>query len=453
MEIKINSIDSLRKEITIHVPAEKVEAKIKEQYKELQQNVDIRGFRKGHVPVSILEKRYGDDVLENVEKRFLAEGMEKTLEENNWDVMGEPIIRQEKRIDPKKDFTVSVVVDLHPTMELPDFATLEITKEKVEVTEEEIDAEVQEQRKRFGEWAVVEDENSVTQKGDRVIGNIVVLKDNEPFLDEENYEINLESDAFWIKDLYVSSKDFFGKKTGEEIVTEVTKIVDGEEDQPNFHITFKILDIKRPELPEMNQEFFDNLQVKDLEDLRKRIHDALLYSKNNYAEQAIEGEIWDAVLKNSSYEAPVSFIKDRVEEIKLDFCESKRREILAKAEKEGNLDNIDIDAEVEEAWKKEDVQAVVEEQIKNQLFLQKLSNELNVKISDREINDFLQKYAYFEQRPVAQIRKALEESGRLDHIIMQITKRKICQRIGKHVKLVEKEATTSKKEETASTEE
>ncbi|HON46086.1 MAG TPA: hypothetical protein PLR86_12135, partial [Planctomycetota bacterium] len=205
--------------------------------------------------------------------------------------------------------------------------------------------------------------------------------------------------------------------------------------------------------PEMNQEFFDNLQVKDLEDLRKRIHDALLYSKNNYAEQAIEGEIWDAVLKNSSYEAPVSFIKDRVEEIKLDFCESKRREILAKAEKEGNLDNIDIDAEVEEAWKKEDVQAVVEEQIKNQLFLQKLSNELNVKISDREINDFLQKYAYFEQRPVAQIRKALEESGRLDHIIMQITKRKICQRIGKHVKLVEKEATTSKKEETASTEE
>ena len=141
MEIKINSIDSLRKEITIHVPAAKVEAKIKEQYKELQQNVDIRGFRKGHVPVSILEKRYGDDVLENVEKRFLAEGMEKTLEENNWDVMGEPIIRQEKRIDPKKDFTVSVVVDLHPTMELPDFATLEITKEKVEVTEEEIDAE------------------------------------------------------------------------------------------------------------------------------------------------------------------------------------------------------------------------------------------------------------------------------------------------------------------------
>ena len=263
----------------------------------------------------------------------------------------------------------------------------------------------------------------------------------------ENYEINLESDAFWIKDLYVSSKDFFGKKTGEEIVTEVTKIVDGEEDQPNFHITFKILDIKRPELPEMNQEFFDNLQVKDLEDLRKRIHDALLYSKNNYAEQAIEGEIWDAVLKNSSYEAPVSFIKDRVEEIKLDFCESKRREILAKAEKEGNLDNIDIDAEVEEAWKKEDVQAVVEEQIKNQLFLQKLSNELNVKISDREINDFLQKYAYFEQRPVAQIRKALEESGRLDHIIMQITKRKICQRIGKHVKFVE--AIVSK-EETAS---
>jgi trigger factor len=433
MEIAINPIDSLRKEVTATFTAEEVNNKIRQEYDEILTYVDIRGFRKGHVPMSILERRYGDDVLSEVEGHFKQESLNKVVKDNNWELLAMPSFKNED-LQKDKEFVLHIVIDLRPKMELPDFKTVEIQKHKVNVSDEDVNNAILETQKQFGQLVVVENEES--KKDDTLVGDVVVYEDGkeEAVINEQNFELSLEREKCYVKYLPMDSQDFYGKKSGDEVKKDATRKIGDEEKL--YHVTFKVTNVKRHQLHELNDEFFQNFHVHSLEELKSITKENLMHEAQHKVESEVENNIWNAMLEKVSYEDPVSFINERVAESKFGFIQNKFREMH---EKDADLTMEKAQPEIDAAWEKEQehMKEHISIQLKEDLILSKLAEELHVKVNDSEVDEMVKMFALYQQQPVAKVREYMERSGQLDAMISQITKSKVCKHLEKEITCTE----------------
>lgn len=425
MEIAINPIDSLRKEVTVTFPAEEVNNKISQEYNEILQYVDVRGFRKGHVPMSILERRYGDDVLSEVEGHFKQDSLNKVIKDNNWELLSMSNFKNDA-LQKDKDFVLHIVIDLRPKMELPDFKKMEIKKHKINVSDEDVNNAILDYQKQMGELVVVENEES--KENDTLVGDVVVYEDGkeEPIIKQENIELSLEREKCYVRYIAMDSKDFYGKKSGDEVTKDVTSTVGDKETV--YHVTFKVTNVKRTQLHELNEEFFHNFNVHSLEELQSITKENLIHEAQHKVEGEVEESIWDTVLEKVTYEDPVSFINDRVEEHKLYFTESQFKKMQ---EKDAELTMEKAQPEIDAAWadEQEHLKEHIAKQLKEELLAQLLTEEFHIKVNDSEIDDMVKMFALYQQQPVPKVREYMEQSGQLDHIRASLTRRKICKRI------------------------
>lgn len=425
MEIAINPIDSLRKEVTVTFPAEEVNNKINQEYNEILQYVDVRGFRKGHVPMSILQRRYGDDVLSEVEGHFKQESLNKVVKDNNWELLSMPNFKNDA-LQKDKEFVLHIVIDLRPKMELPDFKTIEIKKHKVNVSDEDVNNAILDAQKQMGELVVVE--NEASQKDDTLVGDVVVYEDGkeEAIIKQENIELSLEREKCYVRYVAMDSQDFYGKKSGDEVKKDVTSKIGDKETL--YHVTFKVTNVKRPKLHELNEEFFHNFNVHSLEELKNATKESLIHEAQHRVEGEVEESIWETMLEKVTYEDPVSFINERVEDYKPDFIQ---RQFKKMQEKDAELTIEKAQPELDTAWaeEQEHMKEHISKQLKEELLVQLLTEEFHIKVSDAEIENMVKMFALYQQQPVAKVRELLEQTGQLDHMIASITKTKICKRI------------------------
>src|SRR5260370_1394711 len=175
MNVNIENTSELRRKMTIELELEEINRELDKTYNELRRGVQIKGCRPGRGPRNMLERMCGDQVRTDVIQKLIKEYTGKALEEHELKPVVEPEIVTEET-DLKKSLRFSAVFDLKPELTVKDYQDLKVPKAQIEVTEEEVDAELERIRQRHASLKKVEGRNTV-QSDDFVLAEFEGYED------------------------------------------------------------------------------------------------------------------------------------------------------------------------------------------------------------------------------------------------------------------------------------
>src|SRR5262245_39813747 len=187
-QVKIEDAGPARKRIKITIPAEVIDEKLRESLSTLSHQTALPGFRKGHVPQKLLERRFGTSVRTETKNQLVASAYAEAIEQHQLKPVGEPEPGEEVKtleLEPGRPMSFSLEVEVLPTFELPSFEKIEIKKPTLEITEKHIKEELKRQQLMHGTGTKIE---SDFKEGDRLLGYATVIRNDEeePFFRQDN---------------------------------------------------------------------------------------------------------------------------------------------------------------------------------------------------------------------------------------------------------------------------
>lgn len=312
--IEVEDISTIKKKVTFEVPETRVQDMIDREYRELKRTVQIKGFRRGKVPLNILRSYFKDKVAADTTRKIIEETLEPGLGEKNI----KPV--SVAKIDPEtlevgKPFKFTAEIEVTPHLEIQDFKGLKLTKTVKKVTEDEIRERLESLRDRHARLSPVPEGREV-REGDHIVVDVVAESEGETVaaLTVNEYHMELGRD-FYLPDF---DSHLSGMKTGEtrDITLNLPdsfprKNLAGKE--ARFKVT--VTEAKERILPELDDDFAKDLgkfetvdQLK--EDIGKDIQD--LWDHQNRMET--RRQIIDQLLEKNEFEVPDSLVEQRIDQ-------------------------------------------------------------------------------------------------------------------------------------------
>lgn len=308
-----------RHEFTITVEKERWTTLVNNAFNEVKKDKTVDGFRKGKVPKEIFDKKFGkESYLIEAANKAVSEEFTRIMKENNYKLVAEPQIHITTLEEEKLEFTMTLIEQ--PEVKIKKYTGLNVKKEKVKVTKDEIEHELSHLLERFSELVVKEGN---VEKGD------VAIIDFEGFLDGkafdggkgENYSLEIGSGSF----IPGFEEQLIGMKKDEEREIKVTFPEDyHEESLKGKETTFKVKvnEIKVKLTRELDKEFFEDLGLEGVdseETLKEEIKKSIEAQKETDAENKYVNDLIEAVSKEAEVDIPEEMVFDTTEMMFEDF--------------------------------------------------------------------------------------------------------------------------------------
>ena len=311
MSISIETLEGLQRRVTITVPADKIEAAYKEQLKGYAKNARVDGFRKGKVPHSIIEQRFGlaarQDVLSDEMQRAFFEGVmaEKIA------LAGRPTFTP-NNYQPGQDFSFSATFEVFLEVELKGLENIEVEKPVVEITEADLDKMVDVLRKQQATWA---ESQEAAKAEDRVVIDFVGSVDGEEFEGGKATDFVLAMGQGRMIPGF--EEGIVGHKAGEQFDIDVTFPADYHSENlkgkaAKFAITLK--KVENIVLPELTEEFVKKFgNAKSVEDLRAEIKKNMQRELKNAVTARVKNQVINGLIAQNDIEVPAAAIAEEVD--------------------------------------------------------------------------------------------------------------------------------------------
>ena len=312
MSISIETLEGLQRRVTITVPADKIEAAYKEQLKGYAKNARVDGFRKGKVPHSIIEQRFGlaarQDVLSDEMQRAFFEGVmaEKIA------LAGRPTFTP-NNYQPGQDFSFSATFEVFPEVELKGLENIEVEKPVVEITEADLDKMVDVLRKQQATWA---ESQEPAKAEDRVVIDFVGSVDGEEFEGGKATDFVLAMGQGRMIPGF--EEGIVGHKAGEQFDIDVTFPVDYHSENlkgkaAKFDITLKKVEVMV--LPELTDEFVAKFgpNTKSVADLRNEIRKNMQRELKNALTTRVKTQVIDGLVEQNQIDVPSSAVEQEID--------------------------------------------------------------------------------------------------------------------------------------------
>jgi len=379
-----------------------------ELLKKYTKTVQIKGFRKGKVPVSILEKKYGEGIKEEAVGQILDKAFRECLDdlEDKPLSYAAPVVDGEPVLGFDEDFTFSLTYDVYPEITVGKYKELEITVPAVSVGKEEEEEELEKIR---------EQNSMVMDKANKTIEdeNIVTIDYAEADEDGKAVEGSQREDfVFTIGtgyNLYKLDDDIKGMKLDEEKVIEKTYPEDEENKDlagQTKKILVKIKAVKEKQLPELDDELAQdvNEEFNTLDDLKGDIKKKLKDARDNQIKSKKIDLLMEEVMKESTLVIPESMIKAELENRWKNFQMQTRmpeEQILQFLEIQGKTRE-----DMMEEWREEATNA-----LKNQLVISKIVEEEKIEVSDEDVTAEMQKMADENKMTLEDVQNYYNQGG------------------------------------------
>ena len=315
MEAKMEKIDVNIVKFEVKVEAEKFDAALTRAYKKNVKNFNVPGFRKGKVPMNVVKKYYGIEVLLEDAVNFAIEGSySEVLKENNIIPVDYPKV-DVIEVGEGKEFVYTAEVTVYPEVELGEYKGLSIEKKTYEVTEEEVSKKLKEMQEKNAR--IETKEEGTVENGNIAVIDFKGYVDGEAFQGGEGKDYSLEIGSKTFIDTF--EEQLVGAKVNDTVEVNVTFPENYGKEELNgkpakFEVTIK--EIKVKELPELDDEFaketseFDT--IADLKaDVTKKLEDA----NNERAEREFEEAVITAVAGNAKVEIPEVMVEKEVDKM------------------------------------------------------------------------------------------------------------------------------------------
>lgn len=375
MQVTETNAEGLKHDFKVVVPAADLAAKSEARLKELSGQVKMPGFRPGKVPLSLVKKRYGQSVLGEVVEQSVQEATEKAITERNLRPAMQPKIGLEK-FEENADLEFTISVEVLPEITPVDFATVELSRPKAEVPEEEVEGAL----KRIAESQKVNEAvTSKTRKakeGDAVLIDFVGKKDGEEFPGgkAEGYELELGSGTF----IPGFEDQVIGMKAGEEKVITVTFPEEyPAENLKGAEVTFDVTvhEIREPKVPEIDDELAKKVGMDDLEALKAAIREQIQREYDNISRQKVKRELLDKLSDAHDFPVPPTMV-----EMEFDGIWKQ----VEQAKEQGQMDPEDEGKSDDEL--KADYRKLAERRVRLGLLLSEVGQKNEIQVNQDDLN-------------------------------------------------------------------
>ncbi|MCL7748075.1 trigger factor [Halalkalibacter alkaliphilus] len=396
--------------LTVDVAAEKVDAALDQAFKKVVKKVNVPGFRKGKVPRSLFEKQYGvESLYQDALDILLPEAYAGAVAEAGI----EPVDRPEIDIETMEKgatlvFTAKVTVK--PEVELGEYKGLEVEEQDTTVTDEDVDAELKQLQERQAELVVVED--GAIENGDTAVFDFEGFVDGEAFEggQADNYSLEIGSGQF----IPGFEEQLVGLKAGEEKDVEVTFPEEYHaENLAGKPATFKVKihDIKRKELPALDDEFAKdaNEEVETLEELKTQLKDKLQKDKDHQAEHAVRDTLVQKAADNATIDIPEAMVTTEVDRMLQEFEQRLQAQGM-------NLEMYFQFSGQDENAMREQFKTDAEKRVRVNLTLEAIAAAENLEATDEDVDKEIEKMAEMYQRSAEEIKNIFAAQGGLEGI-------------------------------------
>ncbi len=293
------------------------EAAINRAYQKAKKDIMVPGFRRGKAPRMVIEGMYGTDVFyEDAVNEIAPEAYEAGMDEAKVRTVGKPAI-VDFAVSEEKTLTIEFQVTLYPEAELGQYKGLEIYKEAVVVTDEEVDKELERVQKRNARILTVERE---AQNGDTVNIDYDGYKDGVRFDGgkDEGYDLVLGSNSF----VPGFEEQLIGMKAGEEKDLDITFPENYHEGLAGAAVVFKVKvnEVKESQLPELDDDFAKDVSEFDtIAEYKASIKENLTTSKEHYVENEFNSAAIEKAAENMKCSIPAEMVEDHVDNMVGDY--------------------------------------------------------------------------------------------------------------------------------------
>ena len=319
MSVQVEKLEKNMAKLTVEVPAEDVEKAIQGAYQKTKKSINIPGFRKGKAPRQLIEKMYGKEVFySDAVDAMLPKAYSDAVEECGEEIVSYPKI-DVVQIESGKPFIFTAEVAVKPAVTLGEYKGIQVEKAPIEVTDEEIEAQVNKEREANSRTVTVEDR--AVQKGDIATIDFEGSVDGVAFDGGkgENYDLEIGSNTF----IPGFEDQLVGAEIGKELDVNVTFPEEyGAKELAGKEAVFKckVNGIKVKELPEADDEFAQEVSEFDtLNEYKADIKAKLLKDKEDEAKRAKEDAVIGKIVENATMDIPDAMVEYQTQQMLDDF--------------------------------------------------------------------------------------------------------------------------------------
>jgi len=414
MRLGVEEIGPCKKKIKVEVPPEKIREEFDKGMVELMRSAKIPGFRPGHAPRRLLEKRYGKRLEEEVKGTLIAKSFSEALEDLNLKTIGEPNI-ENIEFEPNAKLSYEATVEVKPTFDLDGYDNFELEKNDTEVKEEEIENALQDIRKQAAEFKAVSEEGA--RKGDVISAEAELFAEGESIWREPGARFTTEARKFLGIELPDLESNLLGKKAGEEVRIPVELGSDFFQEQhrgKRGEVLFRLKEIQRPLYPEINDEFAKRLGFDSLGLLRERLREQIHLSKERSARSDLIHQIEEKLLEMVNFELPEGILKRLATE------SAARRELEMRYY---GVSEERLQKEKEHLMNASRESA--ERQMRLYFILERIAEKEKIFATEQDVARRLEEIASSRNVKPARVRQELEEKGLMSELRGQIREEKV----------------------------
>ncbi len=377
MKSTVEKLSPTRVRINVEVPFTELQPDFDQAFKELARTIRMPGFRPGKVPVKLLESRIDKQaMLDQVVGEAVPARYSEAVASSDVQPLGQPEIEVTSK-EYGGDLTFTAEVDVRPEITLPELSTLAFTVDPIEVSDEEVDTELQNLRARFGTLTGVE---RPAQDGDFVSIDLSATVDGQ---DVEEAKTEGLSHEIGSGNLIEGLDDAIKGLTAGESKVFTTTLVAGEHAGDEAEVTVKVNSVKERELPEPDDEFAQLASEFDtIDELRESLVEQVRRTKRIGQAEQIRDKALETLLEQVEVPLPEAIVQAQVDDTVhnaihgLDHDETKFEEALAA---EGSSRE-EFDA---------DNRSNAEKAVKTQLLMDAVADQLDIQVGQNDLTERL----------------------------------------------------------------
>ena len=315
MQVSVETIEGLKRKMTIAIPGDKVDTAVNDRLQNTAKTMQLKGFRKGKVPVKVVKSKFGEGVRQEVVGELMNQGYYDALNQENLKPASQPQIEATK-LQEGEDLEFIAIFEVYPEIELPEFSKITVDKLSAEITNTDVDEMIETLRKQRRTWEKID---RAAQEKDMVDIDYLGKKNGEEFEGGRMKGANLELGSGRM--IAGFEKGIEGRKAGEVFILnlEFPQQYHSEElagQAVQFEITLN--SVSEQILPEIDEEFFLSFGVEEggEEAFRKEVSNNMSREMNTASRSKFKNKIMDAVIDLVDITVPEALITAEVQQMK-----------------------------------------------------------------------------------------------------------------------------------------
>ncbi|MFA6929637.1 MAG: trigger factor [Lentisphaeria bacterium] len=406
--------------MAVTVPAARAKSVYDNISRKISGQARLPGFRAGKLPDKILFARFGKQILDETMESLVRDSINEAIQEKGYNLAARPRLLEEEKIEYKlgQDFSFNSKLEIFPEITLPEYKGIQVSRDAVEVSDTEVNDMIR-------EWL---EQRSTVEKVDRPAQKNDMLKLSytaqapEELLDNPKLKYLLKAENTWLmlrepEMLPGTQTALLAVSAGDQKDIDITFPENFRIDEfkgKSFSYHFDISEVQGQLIPELNEKIFQEVGVKDKEELDTRVRENLLSRKNQEAEQKVDEQVIEALLSGQDFPVPPSMLKVEQAHLLERYRSAATRGGIKEEELKDKVAAFEAQAEQEAVRK-----------IRRTFLLMEIGKKENIYPEHQEVTQVITEMAQREGVPLEVAGRKLKENGQLESIMAGILEMKV----------------------------